>query len=127
MLVAFIDFTKAYDKMNWEKLWSCLQRVGVKGRCLRFIQALYEGSVCRVKVEGQVSGDFEVNSGLGQGCVLSPLLFSLYINGVVKRLKEEDVEWNVVVTSFLVCCLQMTLGSLRGIGVEEFGCTGGVV
>ena len=64
MLVAFIDFAKAYDKVNREKLWSCLQSVGVKGRCLRFIQALSEGSMCRVKVEGQVSGDFEVNSGL---------------------------------------------------------------
>lgn len=30
-----------------------------------------------------------MNSGLQQGCVLSPLLFSLYINGVVKKLKEE--------------------------------------
>ena len=89
MLVAFIDFAKAYDKVNREKLWSCLQSVGVKGRCLQFIQALYEGSVCRVKVEGQVSGDFEVKSGLRQGCVLSPLLFSLYINGAVKKLKEE--------------------------------------
>ena len=62
--VAFIDFTKAYDKVNREKLWSCLQSVGMKGGCLQFIQAPYEGSVCRVKVEGQVSGDFEVNSGL---------------------------------------------------------------
>ena len=49
MLVAFIDFAKTYDKVNRE-LWSCLQSVGVKGRCLQFIQALYEGSVCRVKV-----------------------------------------------------------------------------
>ena len=71
MLVAFIDFAKAYDKVNQEKLWSCLQSVGVKGRCLRFIQALYEGSVCSLR----------------QGCVLSPLIFLLY--SVVKRLKEE--------------------------------------
>ena len=89
MLVAFIDFAKAYDKVDRVKLWSCLQCVGVNGRFLRFLQALYEGSVCRVKVNGQVSEDFEVNTGLCQGCVLSPLLFSLYINGVVKRLKEE--------------------------------------
>ena len=89
MLVAFIDFAKAYDKVDRVKLWSCLQSVGVNGRFLRFLQALYEGSVCRVKVNGQVSEDFEVNIGLRQGCVLSPLLFSLYINGVVKRLKEE--------------------------------------
>ena len=42
-----------------------------------------------IKVNGQVSDDFEVNTGLRQGCVLSPLLFSLYINGAVKKLKEE--------------------------------------
>ena len=36
-----------------------------------------------------ISDDFQVNAGLRQGCVLSPLLFSLYINGVVKKLKEE--------------------------------------
>ena len=30
MLVAFIDFSKAYDKVDWDNLWSCLQSVGVK-------------------------------------------------------------------------------------------------
>ena len=49
------------------------------GQFLRFLQAMYEGSVCRVKVNGQVSEDFEVNIGLCQGCILSPLLFSLNI------------------------------------------------
>ena len=60
----------------------------MKGRFLCFLQALYEVSVHKVKVEGQVSEDFKVNVGLRHGCVLSPLLFSLYINGAVKKLKE---------------------------------------
>ena len=82
MLVVFIDFEKAYDKVDQVKLWSCLQSVGVNSRFLRFLQALYEGSACRVEVNGQISEEFEVNTGLCQGCVLSPLLFSLYINSV---------------------------------------------
>lgn len=83
MLVAFID------KVDREKLWSCLQSAGVNGRFLRFLQALYDRNMCRVKVNGHISEEFEVHTGLRQGCVLSPLIFSLYIGSAVKRLKEE--------------------------------------
>ena len=44
MLVAFIDVSKAYDKVDWEKLWSCLERMGINDKFLHFLQALYEGS-----------------------------------------------------------------------------------
>ena len=40
MFVAFIDFVRAYDKVDREKMWSCLQSVGVNGRFLNFLQAL---------------------------------------------------------------------------------------
>ena len=88
MLVAFIDFAKAYDKVDRGKLWRCLEQLGVNGRFLRFLKALYQDSSCRVRVHDRLSEEFEVGTGLRQGCVLSPLLFSLYINGVVTRLHE---------------------------------------
>ena len=69
MLVAFID------KVDREKLWSCLQSAGVNGRFLRFLQALYDRNVCRVKVNGHISEEFEVHTALQQGCILSLLLF----------------------------------------------------
>ena len=40
-----------------EKLWSLSQSSSMSGKSLRFLQALYQGSVCRVKVDGQVSED----------------------------------------------------------------------
>ena len=62
----------------------------MNGRFLRFLQSIYYRNMCRVKVNGHISEEFQVHTGLRQGCVLSPLLFSLHINSAVKRLKEEQ-------------------------------------
>ena len=88
MLVALIDFTKAYDMVDRGKMWWCLEWLGVNGRFLSFLKALYQDSSCRVKVQDRLSEEFGVGTGLRQGCVLSPLLFSLYINGVVTRMHD---------------------------------------
>ena len=88
MLVAFTDFAKAYDKVNRGKMRRCLEQLGVNGRFLRFLKVLYQNSLCRVSVHDKLSEEFGVVTGLRQGCVLSPLLFSLYSNGVVTRLHD---------------------------------------
>ena len=75
-LAVFIEISMAYDKVVQENLWLCSQSMGMSGKFLRFLQALYQGSVCRVKVNGQVSKHFEVNTGL-QLCTVSVALLSL--------------------------------------------------
>ena len=41
MMIAFIDFSKAYDKVDRDKLWKCLEKLGVNNKFLRFLQSLY--------------------------------------------------------------------------------------
>ena len=45
--VAFIDFTKAYDKVDRVKMWGCLEQIGVSERFLRFLKALYQDNSCK--------------------------------------------------------------------------------
>ena len=86
-LAVFIDFSKAYDRVCREKLWGCFRGYGVKGKFLAMLQALYLENSMEVKIGDKWSGHFSVSTGLRQGCVLSPLLFSLYINGLIVELK----------------------------------------
>ena len=88
---SFIDFKKAYDRVDRGKLWGCLKGMGIGGRTLAFMKAAYTDLSCDVKVGAVRSDLFEVSCGLRQGCILSPLLFSLFINSVIARLKEAEV------------------------------------
>ena len=76
--------------MDRGQLWRCLEGLGIGGSFLQFLKALYNGTSCSVKVDNKQSDEFLVTSGLRQGCVLSPLLFSLYINALVDTLKKHD-------------------------------------
>ena len=91
MMAAFIDLKKAYDTVDREKMLDCLKHLGLRGRLGAFLEELYSGVECEVRVGEELSNPFEVTTGLRQGCVLSPLLFSLYINGVVEKLREAKV------------------------------------
>ena len=86
-LAVFIDFSKTYDRVCREKLWGCLRGYGVKGKFLAMLQALYLENSMEVKIGDKWSDHFSVSTGLRQGCVLSPLLFSLYNNGLIVELK----------------------------------------
>ena len=65
--------------------------MGLRGRLGAFLEELYSGVKCEVRVGEVLSDPFEVTMGLRQGCVLSPLFFSQYINGMVEKLREAKV------------------------------------
>ena len=79
--VAFVDFTKAYDCVPHEQLWRHLsEHLQMPSCLLRAVQALYKGAVYTLTDGTKSTAPVPCTCGIKQGCPLSPLLFSLYIN-----------------------------------------------
>jgi hypothetical protein len=77
--MAFLDLKKAYDSVDRPTLWRKLANMGINGRFLRSLQAMYEGDNVVTDVNGVTTRPVYLGRGLRQGCSLSPLLFALYI------------------------------------------------
>jgi len=87
----FLDLRRAYDTVWREGLWEKLREIGVHGVFLSAITGLYREVRCCVQINGARSDWFQVEQGLRQGCVLSPLLFLIFINGMIRDLKDTRV------------------------------------
>ena len=69
MFPSFIDFKKAYDRVDRGKLLRCLEGMGLGGRLSAILKAVYEDVSCEVNVGGGRSEHFKVTCGLRQGCI----------------------------------------------------------
>mgnify|MGYP001615337500 FL=1 len=90
-VLAYIDVEKAYDSVWRKGLWKVLLKMGVTGKMFRVLKNMYRevesAVVCDAK---SISNWFTVESGVRQGCVLSPLLFNIFINGVVSAMEDHQ-------------------------------------
>ena len=87
-----IDFKKAFDKVNHQFLWQKISRYGVGGKVLKIIKSMYKKVKPCVRSRTGLTELFRYTRGVMQGCLLSPLLFSLYLNDLVDCLENEGVE-----------------------------------
>ena len=92
LFVAFIDLEKAYDRVNRVKLWEALRQTQVGEGLVRAVQSLYMECEARVKVGEKQSEWFNVDQGVKQGCTLSPWLFNVLLDAIVKEAREGFVE-----------------------------------
>lgn len=76
----FIDFKKAFDTVERFKLWQKLDMYGIRGKFLNVIRSMYDDKKSCIKTTRMLSDVFENSLGLVQGQVLSPNLFSFYVN-----------------------------------------------
>lgn len=88
IFLCFIDYEKAFDRVQHEKLLELLQRVGLDNRDVRIIANLYWGQNANVRVGEALSAKVPIQRGVRQGCVLSPMLFNLYSEAILSEALE---------------------------------------
>ncbi|CAH8472212.1 unnamed protein product [Schistosoma guineensis] len=96
LYINFIDYEKAFDSMDRTTLWKLLRHYGVPQKIVNIIQNSYDGLHCKIVHGGQLTKLFEVKTGVRQGCLLSPFLFLLVIDWIMKTSTSEGkrgIQW----------------------------------
>ena len=86
LFACFVDFKKAFDTIPHHKLWQRLLEIGVNHKIIRILRSMYAKCKGKVLTSQGLSESFPIGCGVRQGCNLSPLLFSLYINSLPNNM-----------------------------------------
>ena len=84
----FLDIQKAFDTVWHQGLWYRLWELGVRGRMWRVIKRMYQVTKSSVLLDGEISNQFDISQGVAQGCSLSPILFSVFINDLLNEVEK---------------------------------------
>ena len=74
----FIDYPKAFDCVDHNKLWKILKEVGIPNYLTCLLRNLYAGQEATVRTRHGTTDSFKIGKGVRQGCILSPCLFKSY-------------------------------------------------
>jgi hypothetical protein len=87
--ICFIDLQKAYDSVNREALWRVCGAYRLSDKMIQMIKLLYEDTRAEVRIDGDFSTSIQMKTGVKQGCLLSPVLFNIYIDFVMRQILEQ--------------------------------------
>lgn len=82
----FVDFKAAFDNVNRHALFYKLYSMGLSSKFMNVLKGLYNNTNAQVWCNGSLSPEFETLNGVKQGCLLSPLIFALYLNDLHDEL-----------------------------------------
>ena len=86
--MCFVDLEKAFDTIPRQVLEWALRKEEIPEVLVRSMMSLYEGAKTRVRVDSELSEEFEVKMGMHQGSVLSPFLFAVVVDVVTEFARE---------------------------------------
>ena len=88
----FIDYAKAFDCVDHNKLWKILKEMGIPDHLICLLGNLYAGQEATVRTGHGTTDWFQIGKGVRQGCILSPCLFNLYVEYIMRNAGLEETQ-----------------------------------
>ena len=86
----FIDYAKAFDCVDHNKLWKILEDMGIPDHLTCLLRNLYAGQEATVRTGHGTTDWFQIGKGVRQGCILSPCLFNFYAEYIMRNAGLEE-------------------------------------
>ena len=91
----FIDYTKAFDCVDHNKLWKILKEMGIPHHLTCLLRNLHAGQEATVGTVYGTTDWFQIGKGVHQGCILSPCLFNLYAEYIMRNAGLEEAQGGI--------------------------------
>jgi hypothetical protein len=122
--VCFVDFQKAFDRVDRTMLWGVLRKNGIGGKMLKILQSMYLNVKACVRESEKLTDFFDCPLGVRQGCVLSPTLFSFLINELALEVNQNaaygiQLSPDIVQILILLFADDVTLSSYCAFGLQK--------
>ena len=88
----FIDYAKAFDHVDHNKLWEILKDMGIPNHLTCLLRNLYAGQEATVRTGHGTTDWFQIGKAVCQGCILSPCLFNLYAKYIMRNAGLEEAQ-----------------------------------
>ena len=92
IFVCFIDCAKAFNCVKHNKLWKILKEMGIPDHLTCLLRSLHAGEEATVRTGPGTTDWFQIGKGVHQGCILSPCLFNLYAEHIMRNAGLEEAQ-----------------------------------
>ena len=94
----FIDYAKAFDCVDHNKLWKILKEMGIPDHLICLLKNQYAGQKATVKTVHGTTDWCQIGKGICQGCILSPCLFNLYAEYIMQNARLDEAQAGIKIT-----------------------------
>ena len=94
----FIDYAKAFDCVDHKKLWTILKEMGIPDHLSCLLRNLYAGQEATVRTGHGTTDSLQIGKGVRQGCILSPYLFNLYGEYIMRKAGLDEAQAGIKIS-----------------------------